>query len=30
MHPKQTYTPDEASKVFSAMDAFIRDLATLI
>jgi len=30
MHPKQTYTPDEASKVFGATDAFIRDLANLI
>jgi hypothetical protein len=30
MHPKQTYTPDEALKVFNATDAFIRDLANLI
>jgi hypothetical protein len=30
MHPKQTYTSDEAWKVFSATDAFIRDLANLI
>jgi hypothetical protein len=30
MHPKQTYTFEEASKVFSATDAFIRDLAHLI
>jgi len=30
MHPKQTYTPDEATKVFNATDAFIRDLVNLI
>jgi hypothetical protein len=30
MHPKQTYTPDEARRVFDATDAFIRDLAALI
>jgi hypothetical protein len=30
MHPKQTYTPDEARRVFDATDAFIRDLANLI
>jgi hypothetical protein len=29
MHPKQTYTPDEANKVFSAVDAFARELASL-
>ena len=30
VHPKQTYTIDEASKLFNATDAFIRDLADLI
>jgi hypothetical protein len=28
MHPKQTYTHDEATKVYSAVDTFIRDLAS--
>jgi hypothetical protein len=30
MHPKQTYTPDEAKKVFTAVDGFMRDLASAI
>ena len=29
MHPKQTYTHDEATKVFSAVDTFTRDLASI-
>ncbi|MGH9551788.1 MAG: hypothetical protein ACRD3W_20550 [Terriglobales bacterium] len=30
MHPKQTYTPDEAKKVFSAVDSFTRDLVAVL
>ncbi len=30
MHPKQAYTHDEATKVHSAVDAFIRDLASIL
>jgi hypothetical protein len=30
MHPKQTYSTEEAMKLFNATDAFIRDLANLI
>ena len=30
MHPKQTYTHDEATKVHAAVDAFIRDLASIL
>ena len=30
MHPKQTYTPDEAQAVYDATNAFIRDLAALL
>ena len=30
MHPKQTYTHDEATKVPAAVDAFIRDLASIL
>jgi hypothetical protein len=30
MHPKQTYTPDEAKKVFSAVENFMCDLASII
>ncbi len=30
MHPKQTYTHDEATKVFSAVDTFTRDLASIL
>ncbi|MGH9610350.1 MAG: hypothetical protein ACRD34_11840 [Bryobacteraceae bacterium] len=30
MHPKQTYTPDEAKKVLSAVDGFTRDLAAVL
>lgn len=29
MHPKQTYTPDEAKKVFSAVESFMCDLASI-
>lgn len=29
MHPKQTYTPDEAKAIFEAVRVFMRDLATL-
>ena len=30
MHPKQTYTHEEATKVYSAVDIFIRDLASIL
>jgi hypothetical protein len=30
MHPKQTYTRDEARKIFDAVDAFMRDLASML
>jgi hypothetical protein len=30
MHPKQTYTADEAKTIFSSVELFIRDLAGLI
>ena len=30
MHPKQTYTPEEARNIFAAMNAFMRHLATLV
>ena len=30
MHPKQTYTADEARIVFGSVELFIRDLACLI
>ena len=30
MHPKQTYTPEEAVAVFRAVDVFIRDLAGMV
>jgi hypothetical protein len=30
MHPKQTYTQEEAIKVHSAVDTFIRDLASIL
>jgi hypothetical protein len=30
MHPKQTYTHDEATRVYSSVDAFIRDLASIL
>ena len=30
MHPKQTYTPDEAEAVFGAVRTFIRDLAGML
>lgn|SRR5579864_57102 len=30
MHPKQTYTPDEARDVFAAVQTFIRDLAGIL
>jgi hypothetical protein len=30
MHPKQTYTPDEAKNVFHAVRNFTQDLATLL
>jgi hypothetical protein len=30
MHPKQTYTPDEAVTVFSSVGAFMRDLALMV
>jgi hypothetical protein len=30
MHPKQTYTYDDAIKVHSAVDTFIRDLASFL
>jgi hypothetical protein len=30
MHPKQTYTPEEAEKIFSCTKTFIADLVTLV
>jgi len=30
MHPKDTYTPDEAKRIFENVKAFISDLAVLI
>ena len=30
MHPKQTYTPDEAEAVFASVRTFIRDLAGIL
>jgi hypothetical protein len=30
MHPKQTYTPDEAKSVFHAVGNFARDLAAIL
>ena len=30
MHPKQTYTQDQASEVYDSTKAFIRQLATLV
>lgn len=29
MHPKQTYTHEEAKKLHSAVDTFVRDLALM-
>ncbi len=30
MHPKQTYTHEEATKIYTAVDTFIRDLASIL
>jgi hypothetical protein len=30
MHPKQTYTLDEAKKIFDCVDVFLRELATIL